>query len=296
MKTVMDWFGVPQRHATGGDVGVEIEVEGVRLPQTERYWRMEHDGSLRGPENMEYVLTKPSTMPQLAMALKYLNIKYKEFNSEVHDTVRAGVHVHVNVQHLNIVELHNYMTLYLILEELLLRYCGEYREGNLFCLRAQDADFLLYAIRKAAQRRRFRDLVNDDLRYASMNVKALGTYGSLEFRAMRGTRDLDLIYKWAEILLNLREVAKTFADPTDIINGFSEGDAEAFLHKCLGENAPLFSHYEDYHLVLKRGMRRAQDIAFACKWQEFLEPPKVMIGGLAFPEGMQFPDEPQEDF
>lgn len=272
MKTVMEWFRIPLRLKTAGDVGVEIEVEGHNLPIAEKYWRNEHDGSLRGAENREYVLAKPSTLNQLKMALKYLDIKYKECNSVVDDSVRAGVHVHVNVQTLNMVELYNFMTLYIILEEALVKWCGPDREGNLFCLRTMDADYLIYRLAQAAQTRDFRHLIDDNLRYGSMNVKALGTYGSLEFRAMRGTRDLSLIQLWAEVLVNLREVAKNYTDPKDIINGFSEGECVAFFDRCLGEYADLF-RYEGYERGLVQGMRRAQDIAFCCDWQKLLEEP-----------------------
>ncbi len=282
MKKVVDWFGIPNHLFTKGDVGVEIEVEGKRLPMVEKFWKMEKDGSLRGEENIEYVLRKPSTLNQLAIALKFLDKAYRDNDAVVDDSVRAGVHVHVNVQSLNIVELYNFMTLYLILEEVLVEFCGETREGNLFCLRASDADYLIYRLVRAAQRRRFRELVDDNLRYASMNVKALGTYGSLEFRAMRGTRDLDVIQTWANILVGLREHAKTYTDPTDIVNGFSEGEVDGFLTSALGEHAELFKK-GDYRLKLMRGMRQAQDVAFCCKWQEFLEPEKEKKGMFEFP-------------
>lgn len=282
MKKVVDWFGIPNHLFTKGDVGVEIEVEGKRLPKIDKFWKMEQDGSLRGEENIEYVLRKPSTLNQLAIALKFLDKAYRDNDAVVDDSVRAGVHVHVNVQGLNIVELYNFMTLYLILEEVLVEFCGETREGNLFCLRASDADYLIYRLVRAAQRRRFRELVDDNLRYASMNVKALGTYGSLEFRAMRGTRDLDVIQTWANIIVGLREHAKTYTDPTDIVNGFSEGEVDGFLVRALGDNAELFKK-GDYRLKLMRGMRQAQDVAFCCKWQEFLEPEKEKKGAFEFP-------------
>lgn len=277
MKKVVSWFGIPPQYYTKGDVGIEIEVEGENLPHTDKYWKMEADGSLRNdPESMEYVLAKPSTLEQARIALKYLEVMYKKHNTNVHDSVRAGVHVHINVQDLNIVELYNFMTVYIILEDLLTKYCGEFREGNLFCLRTGDAEFLLHQLAEAARTKRFNRLVTDDLRYASMNVKALGTYGSLEFRAMRGTRDLNTIYKWAEILLNLREVSKTFTDPTDVVNGFSECEANLFLNRCLGENADIFREYSGWESLITQGVRRAQDVAFSTKWNRFSEEEKVV--------------------
>lgn len=288
MKTVMQWFGIRNDFAAKGDVGIEIEVEGKNLPKHfEKYWRVEADGSLRGEDNAEYVLEKPLTIKQAKLALSHLNMQYKKHQAVVDDTVRAGVHVHINVQQLNIVELYNYMTLYLILEELLVKFCGPYREGNLFCLRACDAEWLLFRLSEAARSRQFRRVLTDDnLRYGSMNVKALGTYGSLEFRAMRGTRDLNLIHKWATILLDLREAAKKFTDPKDIINGYSEGDADAFLVKCLGEHVEIFKGFDNIPKMLNDGMRRAQDIAFCCDWQQFFQeeivPPMPVILNQAF--------------
>lgn len=277
MKTVMQWFALPANLKTNGQVGIEIEVEGERLPkQFDKYWRVEMDGSLRGNDNAEYVFREPLTLKQAEAALKYLAIQYKKHESVIDDTVRAGVHVHINVQDLNIVEAYNYMTLYIILEELLLKYCGEGREGNLFCLRTCDAEYLIFRLIEAVKSKKFRRLVDDNLRYGSMNVKALGTYGSIEFRAMRGTSDLKRIFTWAKLLHHLKEVARKYVDPKDIINGFSEGEAAPFVEKCLGEFAPFFLEQEGMSKMVMSGMRRAQDIAFCTDWQELLiEKPKV---------------------
>lgn len=270
MKTVQTIFGIPNNMKVVGDVGVEIEVEGLRLPQGDKYWRRDADGSLRGAENAEYVLRTPLTLHQLKMALKSLALGYKKNESVIDDSVRAGVHVHINVQDLNIIQLYNYLTLYLVFEELLTKFCGKSREGNLFCLRACDAEFLIQALQYAAQNRRWRTLVTDDLRYASVNVKALGNYGSLEFRAMRSTKDFDVIQTWAEILVLLREKAKEFFEPTDIINGFSEGESSTFLGRIFGQYAELFK-YEGYEQALTRGVRLAQEVAFCTNWQELVE-------------------------
>lgn len=270
MIDVMKAFGLEHNVIRVGDVGVEIEVEGDNLPHPDKYWRREADGSLRG-ESAEYVLTKPLTLAQLTIALKYLEKAYKDNGSVIHDSVRAGVHVHVNVQKLTIVELFNFITLYLVLEELLVQYCGPTRVGNLFCLRACDADYLIDRLKHALRRGHFRTLVDDNLRYASMNVKSLGSYGSLEFRAMRSTTDFNVLHTWASVLVRLREAAKGFADPTDIINGFSEGEAEGFLDRTLGEYADIFRQYGDVAGCLTRGMRIAQDVAFATDWQKFYD-------------------------
>lgn len=296
MKTVMNWFEVQQRLKAKGDLGIEIEVEGANLPAPPAYWRREEDGSLRGGENAEYVFRKPLTLEQAHSALMQLGEAYKANNSRIDDSVRAGIHVHVNVQDLSLIELFNFITVYVVLEEILVDHCGEGRQGNLFCLRAMDAGYLISTIRRAIAKRQFRVLGNDELRYSSMNVKSLSTYGSLEFRAMRGTSDMDKIYDWAKLLLNLREVAKTFYDPKAVIQGFSEGEAAGFIYRCLGEQAEAFLGDPEVLRKVKSGMRRAQDIAYACNWEMYREQPTYMVGGLAFPINMQYPNEPLEDF
>lgn len=296
MKNVSTWFNLPQELLTKGQVGIEIEVEGVNLPAPPRLWRRDEDGSLRGIESAEYVFKRPLTLAEAKTALDQLEKAYVDNESIIDDTVRAGVHVHVNVQDLSIVELYNMMTVYLILENVLIKYCGEGREGNLFCLRAMDAPYILTQLKRAARERRFRRLVDDDLRYSSMNVKALGQYGSLEFRAMRGTRDLSRILTWATLLHGLRDFAKKFTDPKDILNGFSEGDGYLFLRDAIGDNIIHFEQWADeIPSLLKDGVRCAQEVAFAVNWQAFNEPDYQMVGGLKFPIGMWF-DEPQGDF
>ncbi len=293
----MDWFNIPPHFAQTGDIGVEIEVEGCNLPLAPKYWRREEDGSLRGIENGEYVLLKPLSLNSTKIALGYLKKAFKENESKIDDTVRAGIHVHINVQKLTIVELYNMMTIYLILEPLLIKYCGEGREGNLFCMRAQDAPFLLYALKRAARQRRFRNLVDDNLRYASMNVKALGQYGSLEFRALRSTDDMKRIFTWVKLLYTLRSAAKLFTDPIDVINSFSNDEVDAFIDKVFGGglSALVKRLSPEYKALTSKGMRCAQDIAFAVNWQAFLEPETVKIGGLDFPKNMWF-DEPMMDW
>lgn len=181
MIKVMEAFRLPKRASTSGDVGIEIEVEGDNLPRPDEYWRCERDGSLRG-ESMEYVLEEPLKLPKALDALAHLDACYIRGNTNVHESVRAGVHIHINVQKLTVVELFSFMTAYLILEDLLIKYCGEYREGNLFCLRTRDAEFLLHTLEGVASKKNYEAFSSDMLRYASMNVCSLWRYGSLEFR------------------------------------------------------------------------------------------------------------------
>lgn len=292
MLKVMRAFKVYKGYATEGDLGVEIEVEGHNLPDAKHYWKRDYDGSLRG-ECTEYVLRKAMTLPEVKKALISLNKAYKDNKTKVNDSVRAGVHIHVNVQHLTVVQLFNFMTTYIILEDLLVRYCGEYREGNLFCLRIKDADYLLYTLEKVARDKTFHKLNNDVLRYSSMNVVSLAKYGSLEFRAMRGSRDLKLIGRWAEILLKLRNRAITFSNPKEIVELVNEHGSESFLKAFLGDFFDEICNGINPEEYIPNGLLRASGLANSADWDSY---ESKLIGGLDFPLGVEFPDEPQEDY
>ena len=269
-----------------GDVGIEIEVEGASLPQhMGRYWRVEYDGSLRG-ESCEYVLAKPLPIHETKEALQYLREQYIAAGTRVKKSPRCGVHVHINCQEMGIVELYNFMCLYLIFEELLVKWCGPDREGNLFCLRAQDAEYLTYSLVRAAKEKEFRRTFGtDDLRYASMNVKALATYGSLEFRAMRGTRDMRTIHKWVGILYNLKEMAKEFGNPQEIVMAMSQDGADMLLHQVFKrEHRGVITSNGGWEESVMNGVRRIQDIAFLVDWEELAGLGKRKIGGLEVPK------------
>lgn len=273
MLTVVDVFKIPKNKLTKGEVGIEVEVEGTNLPRdVGKYWGMDRDGSLQGDEATEYILREPMSAEDAEAALDFLQKSYKSSKSSVRDSVRAGVHIHINVQKMNMLELYNFMTLYLVLEEVLVRWCGPTREGNLFCLRASDAEWLIRVLRAAIKDRNFPGrFYDDDIRYASMNVKALVEHGSLEFRAMRGVEDLSLVALWMRMLLKVRDKSLTFEDPRDIISGFSNCTYTQFLDNVMEEYAPLLSG-GDTEVMLFNGMRNAQDIAYATKdWRALLE-------------------------
>lgn len=299
MTTVYKEMRLRPDRKTDGDIGLEIEVEGNRLPRAIAGWRFEHDGSLRGADSAEYVLANPMSLEGVSKCLAKLEEAYVLGKSKVDDSVRAGVHVHINCQKLSLVQLVNFMTLYMVMENVLVRFCGEGREGNLFCLRVSDAEYLQNYITNAIQNRHLRDFHSDNIRYSSMNLKALGDYGSLEFRAMRSTRDLSRIYSWVEVLYNLREIAKEYVSPTEIIGNFSADGPIRFLQNHLGEHFGLITkgiNQKELVAMLFEGMRNAQDIAYCINnWEAWDQPKKKLVGGLQFDEDDDA-NEPEEDF
>lgn len=274
IKTVREIIGLPQ---TKGDIGIEIEVEGINLPTQHHLssgiWRVDNDGSLKGPENREYVTPMPIDLRGANASLDYLGDAYKRTGATILDSIRAGVHIHRNVQDLTLKQLFTFIVAYFTLEKVLVNWCGEGREGNLFCLRGTtDAEYILFELMKAIEKRKLGGLKTDNLRYCSLNVCSLFKYGSIEFRAMRGTADLELIKVWAATIDELYNTSLKFVDPQEIVLSVCSGGGEHALLKRLLPT--MYSHFtcKNYTSMIRDGARAVQMLAFSTDWNSYDRP------------------------
>lgn len=269
---VIDWYGHNPKY---GEIGIEIEVEGENVLHEGilNNWIIDKDGSLRN-DNAEYKLRVPVHRDKVLKCLLYLYRKLKENGTKIYDSPRTGVHVHVNVQTLTIKELYQFITLYLCLEELMVRWAGPTRVGNLFCLRASDAEGLTHSLTRALQENNLNILYSDNLRYASLNVKAIQNYGSLEFRALRGGLITPQeISTWVKMILEIKDAALRFKNPREIIESFSGQGPKNFLEN-IGPHVNLMD-FENQENLLRLGVRSAQEVAYCNKW---LAPPNSAEG------------------
>lgn len=252
---------------TAGEVGIEIELENERFPANlfDEYWKTVRDGSLRR-NGAEYVLRHPIERDAVALALSDLK-DATETQFPIPST-NAGVHVHINVQDLNMKQVAQIICLYLLLEDKLVRYCGKSRENNLFCLRASDAQDLVQYIAHIFSSAEYFRLEDDDYRYASINLTSLPKYGSLEFRAMRSDGDFEAVQKWVNILLQIKDAALRFNSPLEIVELASMQGHIDLARDVLGEYADDIIRPED-EKSLVRSARRIQDIAYCVMdWSE----------------------------
>lgn len=250
-----------------GLIGLEIEVEGKSLFSTPiKYWGVHNDGSLRdtdGQPGVEYVLKEPLDPPEVKASLTYLENRLIASESQVADSYRTSVHVHINVQDLTLKQLYNFILLYLIFEELLVDWSGPDRAGNLFCLRAKDSDFFIQMLEDVLKTGTFKSW-KEDLRYSACNVNAVIKFGSLEFRSMRGTVDKDLIMCWINMLLTVREQALTYDNPREIVDKFQQFGPLPFFKATFKDKdvrALLTETSKNVSGALWDGMRRMRDVA-----------------------------------
>lgn len=272
MKTVS---GVLKLPCPKGRFGIEIEAEGMNLPKrgsVPREWREEADGSLVG-EAREYVLKEPCSPQEVEHVLGNLWNSFEEGNTKFFFTGRAGIHVHLNVGDVSPTRMVTIACLYLLMEDLFVKFCGKEREGNLFCLRMRDADYLLDILVEGFRQNFMLVIGGDRIRYASINFSALMKYGSLEFRSMRFTDNKEEVILWIKLIRRLFLSSQKFKDPVAIVEDFSQEGAIPFFKKVLGVHAdiPAFADIpqEELRDILYEGVRRIQDIAFCRDWSTF---------------------------
>lgn len=233
-----------------GEVGIEIETE-AKSPYDRprsKYWDAKEDGSLRNV-GVEYVLIKP-----LDHNSKEYNEALDEFDAfqkkiKFIDSPYTSVHVHLNMVDRELIHMANFITLYLIFENVLTRYCGPDRDGNLFCLKTKDAEQLyrvykdlIYNIDQGLGAKHCTRLVSSHIKYSALNIANLRTLGSLEIRTHGGTTDVKEIRRWVDILMCLYNKAQKFSSPVEIVNLFKDKKKNIDLVKLIfGQNADYFS-------------------------------------------------------
>lgn len=266
---------VLNRKSTKGLVGIEIEVEGTRLPKDDAPppWAYHHDGSLRGQDNAEYVLSSPIGFEDVEKSLDILWKSFSAHKSTIDDSNRTSVHVHLNCQGFHFNRLTSLMALYFALEEILTEWCGEHRVGNLFCLRAKDAPAIVSQIKRFISTDGA-SVINDHHHYAGLNANALHKFGSLEFRSLRGVSDPRVAIDWIGILERLYTLSADFTDPRDICSLFSSEGPTAFFYNILGPKAAIVlagihMNEDEMKDSLYQGVRLAQDLCYCRDWNLF---------------------------
>lgn len=280
-----------------GEVGIEIETECLneyRVPPL-KYWDAKVDGSLRHI-GIEYILKKP---------LNHNSAEYKEAIEEFNgiskkfkflESTYTSVHVHLNMVDREIIHLANFITLYLIFENTLTRYCGPDRDGNLFCLKTSDAEQsyrtyvdLISAISSGRANGYISRLISSQIKYSALNVAPLRNLGSVEVRTHGGSSDVVEITRWVDMLMCLYNKAQKFKNPVEIVNLFRDEKKNlSVLNLIFGDLSKYFDvGYLDKDL--KSTLYYAAAVASSVKdWDKFskieIEKPKFTTKMMIFDE------------
>ena len=256
------------RKQQDGDFGVEIECEGEALgvPNPD-VWSTVDDGSLRGifPHGRaEWVFAKPLSLHQSIKEVHQLRVFQDQAGAKLDFSFRTSVHVHMNVQRLTFDQYLNTVYTYLLLENVLVRYCGNERIGNRFCLRTQDAEGMSDILSQLFKQGPavLKGITNENAKYASINLAATCAYGSLEFRAMQGNLEAPYISTWLRALYNLRDFAMKQGNPQNIHDLFVRCEPSEFMEMVLGDEYNSFS-YEDEVNDMRQAFSITLDLPYA---------------------------------
>lgn len=268
------------KSGTEGDIGIEIEMEGNNLPHdpefsNNRIWEHVVDHSLRGNDNGEYVLRKPIKFDNVDKALENLWKVFAFTGATFDESNRTSVHVHLNCQEFYLNRFASFCALYICFEEVLTEWCGEYRVGNLFCLRSKDAPGIITKI-KSFIKSNGESKIGEHLHYAGFNIHALTKFGSIEVRTMRGVSDPLVIRDWVRILRTIYDKSADFPDPRGICDAFSFNGPLDFFYSIMGDQANTLRNgidFNDERLKdsMYEGIRLAQDICYCADWDEFTQ-------------------------
>jgi hypothetical protein len=265
-------LGTHYRHTIRKELyGVEVEVEGpapfpemvAGVDPDNAWWNSKPDGSLRG-HSMEYV---SGVFPDALKAKKEVVRLYDKIGT-VNDSMRAGVHIHYNVQSWTVQELFTFLSLYYLFEDTLFVFLGEERKGNLFCLDAKEAGYIPHGLYQCLQSETFEAMLfnNQDMRYSALNLYSVKKFGSIEFRALRTPVTAAPILTWIDIIECLVQGAKRFNNPQEVIDSFSAIGFETVANTVFGAYAPKITKQPNFEDKIRGCIYLHQFWIYLKKW------------------------------
>lgn len=220
-----------------GHFGIEIETEGVGLPEgvvTAKFVG-KPDGSLRN--GMEYV-SSVLTMAEVSPRVEELRQVLLRVGSRVQPTYRSSTHIHYNMVDRSFRDVLGMMVLWSLIEPTVFRLMPPGRDGSLFCVSSYDSGELPNYID------RFCKMIGDSFergfdprgKYSSLNVSRLGDLGTLEYRVFPSSIDGHQIEGWCKWIANMSSIIHAEEDHSFLsMVREAEQNPIPFLSEIFGE-------------------------------------------------------------
>lgn len=237
-------------------IGIEVEVENLfKWPEKELIcWQTREDGSLRnnGAEFVSY----PISGNKIVFALSEL---FQWLPDSIDFSERTSIHIHLNIRPFNCEQLLNLIYLYIVFERLLYDFASPERYKNIFCVPIGETR-LPSLIQDALQYKSMAVIIDSWDKYSGLNLLPVRTFGTVEFRQMRGHRNINKMLNWINILLQLHHMSKkgNFSMEIQMLNTTSA--YEQFVVQIFGDQlaAQLVSSSTKKHLSF--GVSNAKQI------------------------------------
>ncbi len=264
-----------------GDIGIEIELEGENLPNAGYLdavrsksgvsWQVKQDNSLRG--GLEYVLSAPCPIEEVAELCNGLFGVFAARRTNLIPSNRCSIHIHYNVGGLKVNSITSIIALWTIFEEPLLRTWGDARYKNHFCLSTKDEEATLASWEAFLKTGRLPEERN--LRYSALNLVAVRSYGSLEFRGGGAVNSAQDATRWATFLHRLCKYAEErYPNPQQIAYDLSERGPLAILRDICDGGLEAFANevygtVDHFSQACMDSFHNVQPILFDFPWGEW---------------------------
>lgn len=220
-------------------VGIEMEVESAEFDLPHKLfgpWKIVGDGSLR-EGGKEFVTGYGARVgdvfkPLLSLTDAMAQVR-KEYPAAFEFSERTSIHIHLDCRFFTESQIESFLSLYTLVENPLFKYAGPDRKHNIFCVPLRDS--------KISPGHTLNTRIGDWDKYSALNLLALRTFGTLEFRHMSGNSDPLKIYMWIILLALLHNAARRM----------SKGEIAALITNIRGESQyrtaleTLFYHFTD---------------------------------------------------
>lgn len=182
--------------------GVELEIENANSAWRHGGITVTTDNSLRN-DGYEYV-TQPCTISVLNHVLRGFFERYP-CDTATSYSDRTSVHVHANCQDLTLEQLSTVLLLYQVFEDLLFEFAGGGRDKNIYCVPWSQTSLSYNFVNRVMKGV---TTVRNWQKYTALNVLPIWSQGTVEFRHMGGTNDVNKIINWCQLIGCLFEYAK----------------------------------------------------------------------------------------
>ena len=175
-------------------IGIEVEVENTQwIDRVTAPWHLKEDGSLRN--DGRELITDPIPASSAPVALYHLLSKV--LSQDCSFSMRTSIHVHLNALDMTEAQVRDFVALYTIFEPALFNFAGRGRWKSVFCVPLNECVQLHIAHARKLSDGRWE-------KYTSLNLRRLSDIGTIEFRHMAGTFDVDRVSQWIAIICKLK--------------------------------------------------------------------------------------------
>lgn len=222
------------------DAGIKVKPASYGSAVEEKVWKVQPDSSING---WEIVSPPLNDTEELIIVVNTLRHVTKAMGSK-----KCGIHVHHDVNDLTVKELKNVYELYAKYEmNAIHSILPLHRFKSFYC---QPIFNKVEKLRNVRTKIDFKSWHHS--RYLSLNHKSYIKYGTLEFRAMASTINIDRILSWVELTHKMVEVATQKKRIKQLKSGRTQTEALEVMIEELNLSEKTSKHYRSMHNYFKR--------------------------------------------